>query len=57
MQDVTADATLDHNTPAPALIDSEAETKLTAEIVELWGVHKEGKATVRRTRAVEGAAT
>jgi hypothetical protein len=51
MHDVTADATVDQNTPTPAPIDSEAETKLTAEIVELWGVQKNGKATVRRTRA------
>jgi len=42
---------VDHNTPTPPPIDSEAETKLTAEIVELWGVHKDGKAIVRRTRA------
>jgi hypothetical protein len=34
-----------------APIDSESETNLTAEIVKLWGVHKDGKATVRRTRA------
>jgi hypothetical protein len=50
MQDLTADNTLVNHT-APTPIDPEAETKLTAEIVELWGVHKDGKATMRRTRA------
>jgi hypothetical protein len=47
VKDVTDNSTAGHNTP----IDTEAETKLTAEIVELWGVHRDGKATVRRTRA------
>jgi hypothetical protein len=51
MQDVTAETTVDHNAPAPVPIDTEAEAKLSADIVELWGVQKNGKATVRRTRA------
>lgn len=47
---MTADATVDHNAPTPAPIDAEVEAKLSAEIVELWGEQKNGKATVRRTR-------
>jgi hypothetical protein len=37
--------------PLPTPIDSESETNLTAEIVKLWGDHKNGNANVRRTRA------
>jgi hypothetical protein len=47
---VTADTTVEHSAPTPGPVDSEAEAKLSAEIVELWGVQKNGKATVRRTR-------
>ena len=49
--DVTEDTPEDDNAPTPATIDPEAETKLTAEIVELWGKHKDGKTAARRTRA------
>ena len=49
--DVTGGTPVDHNTPTPAPIDTEAEEKLTAEIGKLWGEHKGNKATVRRTRA------
>jgi hypothetical protein len=46
VKDVVDNRTVGHNTS----IDSEAEAKLTSEIAKLWGVHKDGKATVRRTR-------
>ena len=46
LPDVTDNTVVNHTMP----IDSEAEVKLSAEIAELWGVHKDGKATVRRTR-------
>jgi hypothetical protein len=49
-QDVTADTTVEHSAPTPALVDTEVEAKLTAEITKLWSVQKDGKATVRRTR-------
>jgi hypothetical protein len=39
------------DTPTPALIDTEAEAKLSSEIVELWVKHKDGKTAARRTRA------
>jgi hypothetical protein len=50
-KDVTDSATEDHNAPTPAPIDTEAETKLTTEIAKLWGLQKDNRATVRRTRA------
>ena len=51
MHDVIADAPADDNSPTPTPINTEAETKLTAEINKLWGDHKSGKASARRTRA------
>ncbi len=47
-----ADITMgDDNAPTTASIDTEAEAKLTTEIVRLWGDHRDGKIAVRRTRA------
>jgi len=51
VHDVIADAPADDNSPTPTPINTEAETKLTAEINKLWGDHKSGKASARRTRA------
>jgi hypothetical protein len=42
---------VDLNAPPPTQQDTEAEATLTAEIAKLWGLQKDGKATVRRTRA------
>jgi hypothetical protein len=50
-QDVTADTAVSHVAPTPTPIDTEAETELTTEIMKLWGVQKDSKATARRTRA------
>lgn len=49
--EVTSDTAVSHVAPTPAPIDSEAESKLTAKIIELWAVQKDGKAVVKRTRA------
>jgi hypothetical protein len=50
-RDIADITTADHDAPTPAPIDSEAEAKLTMEIVNLWSLQKDNKATVRRTRA------
>jgi hypothetical protein len=51
VRDVTDHAAEDHKVETPTPIDTEAEDQLSAEIVELWAVEKNGKATARRTRA------
>jgi hypothetical protein len=51
MQDVIDDTTMNHDSPAPVQSNTEAEGILSAEIAALWSVQKNGKATVRRTRA------
>ena len=50
-QDVAGDVTVDDNAPTPASIDSEAEERLTIEIVILWGDCKSANATARLMRA------
>ena len=50
-RDIADITTLDHTAPTPAPIDTQAETKLTAEITKLWTDRKNGNASVRRTRA------
>jgi len=49
--DVTANTTVDHNTPTPAPIDTGVEATLSAEITKLLTDRKNGNASVRRTRA------
>jgi hypothetical protein len=44
-------AATEQTAPMPIAPDADAEATLSAEIAELWGNQKAGKATVRRTRA------
>lgn len=50
-QDAVDNIVVDSDCPTPAPINTEVEAKLTSEIVKLWGEQRNGKATVRRTRA------
>jgi hypothetical protein len=49
--EVTADTVVSHAAPTSAPIDTEAEAALSTEILKLWRDHKNGNASVRRTRA------
>ena len=50
-QNVSADTTVSHDAPTGAPIDTEAEAALSTEILKLWRDHKDGNASVQRTRA------
>jgi hypothetical protein len=50
MLDVVDNTGADQDAPDPVELTTEAETKLTAEIAELWSLHRDNKAAVRRTR-------
>jgi hypothetical protein len=51
VQDATGDVTVDDNGQTSASIDLEAEAILSAQITKLYVEQKNGKATVKRTRA------
>jgi hypothetical protein len=43
LRGVSGNTPIEHAGPTPPLIDSEAEARLTSEIVKLWGDHRTGR--------------